>query len=415
MNPATKFPSWAAALLFCAFGSAQAMESADAHGTGMAALKNYAKSLSGERKEAAGFLLANLPEMDRESLSVKLFRENLEEAYAARTTYPWTKALPKDLFFNDVLPHAVVVETRAPWRRHLRTLFAPLLGDARSVQDAARIVGANIGRLTGVKYNKNREKACQSPTESMRQGMASCTGLSILMIDSLRACGVPARMAAIPMWGTMDGNHTWVEIHDGETWRKTDFGGTPKRWDKGWAVARCAYSNPRLPIHGIFASTYRTTRIEFPMAWDWDFSQLKGRRIHLSDISREKRSPDGDLVALNWPLQRSFVPGIDRTAHYIALAGGPKLPIPRGSACVTVKAFKGATSERAAVPVRIFSGGRLLYQGQTASPDQDLNDCIRLLCTPGPLRNEHQTPDGKWIAREIKAKPNKETPVKISI
>ena len=382
---------------------------------GLPALEKYASGLSGEREEAAEFLLANLPEMDRESLSVDLFRENLEEAYAARTTYPWTKALPKELFFNDVLPFAVAAETRDSWRPRLHRLFAPLLGDAKTLRDVAGIVGANIGKLTGVKYDKKREKACQSPTESMRQGMATCTGLSILMVDSLRACGVPARLAAIPMWGTLDGNHTWVEVFDGKSWRKTDFGGTPKKWDKGWSVARCAYSNPRMPLHGIFASSYRTTPIEFPMAWDWDFRSLRGRRIMASDIFREKRDSDGNLVALRWGLQRRFVPGIDRTAHYIALAGGPKTPIPRGAACVTVKAFKAGTNQRVAVPVRILSGNKLLWQGRTASPEQDLNDYIRLLCKPGKLRIEHQTPDGKWVARELKARANKETPVNISI
>jgi len=151
------------------------------------------------------------------------------------------------------------------------------------------------------------------------------------------------------------------------------------------------------------------------MAWDWDFGLLRGRRITASDILRKKRDASGQLVELRWGLQRTFVPGLDRTAHYIELAGGPKTPIPRGAACVTVKAFKSGTNERVAVPVRIFSGDKLLWEGRTASPEQDLNDYVRLLCKPGKLRIEHQTPDGKWVSRELKAKANKETPVKISI
>ena len=51
-----------------------------------------------------------------------------------------------------------------------------------AIYKAAAAVGAQIGKLTGVKYDTKREKACQSPAESMRQGMASCTGLSILML-----------------------------------------------------------------------------------------------------------------------------------------------------------------------------------------------------------------------------------------
>ncbi|MFM2241796.1 MAG: hypothetical protein RLZ97_651, partial [Verrucomicrobiota bacterium] len=205
-------------MLVCCLVSVAAV---DAGEKGIGALKNFAATLDGERREAADFLIEHLPERDRESLPLELFRENLEQAFIARETYPWTRDLPQELFFNDVLPHAVVTETRDAWRKTLREKFHPEVAAAKDLREACQAVSAKIQQLTGVEYNTKREKACQSPAESMRQGMASCTGLSILMVDALRAAGIPARLAAIPLWGTKEGNHTWVEVHDGRDWRFT--------------------------------------------------------------------------------------------------------------------------------------------------------------------------------------------------
>ena len=130
-------------VLLCAVLIAAFARAADEPGVGLESLKNYVASLEGERREAGEFLLEHLPEADQKSLSTELFRENLEQAYLARETYPWTKALPKELFFNDVLPHAVVNETRDASRKRLREIFHSHLGDSQDVRAAA--AGAAAG------------------------------------------------------------------------------------------------------------------------------------------------------------------------------------------------------------------------------------------------------------------------------
>lgn len=377
--------------------------------TGLAALRSYADSLAGERRAAADFLLENLPAADRESLSLELFRENLDQAFVARETYPWTKELPRERFFNEVLPHAVVTETRDAWRKNLRELFHPLVKDCHSVREASAAVGANIGKLTGVEYNTGREKACQSPAESMRQHKASCTGLSILMVDALRAAGVPARLAAIPMWGTGEGNHTWVEVHDGTDWRFSGYGGSPDRWDQGWEIARSAYSDPAEPITGIYATSYQPTPIGFPTIWEWK------REPSLAGYCQQERGSDGQLTKLDWLLQEVAIGGVDRTAHYIAMAGGRKLPIPKGHAGVAVRAFLGESERRVDVPVRVWHGDTLVFDGRTASEALDLNDYVRLTCEPGDLRVEHRLADGSWRSTAVNAPADKETPVRLAL
>lgn len=379
--------------------------------TGRKALEAYVATLAGERHEAGQFLLDHLPPPDEKTLEVALFQENLEQAFVARETYPWTKALEKPLFFNDVLPHAIVDETRDPWRLRLRELFAPLLGDAATVRDASKIVGANIASLTGVKYSTERKKACQSPAESMSQGLASCTGLSILMVDALRAVGVPARMVAIPMWGTLEGNHTWVEIQDGEGWQMTGYGGGPDTWNKSWEIDRCAYCDPLQPVFGVFATSYTPTGLVFPTIWTWRGEPAGG----LADVAIQERDAAGKLVKLDWRPQSNKTPGIDRTAHYIELAGGRKIPIPKGSACLAIRGFLQGTEDRVDVPVRVIRGETIVWEGRTASAAQDRNDYVRYLCAPGPLRVDYQVSGTDWKSMPAEAVADKETAVKIEV
>lgn len=374
---------------------------------GLEAIQAYKESLAGEERQAAEFLLLHLPEQDKKSLSLKLFKENLEQAFIARTSYPWTKELPQDLFFNDVLPHAVTSETRDPWRTKLRTMFHPKVVNCNTRLEAYSAVADNIKELTGVSYNTKRKKACQSPEESISQGMASCTGLSILMVDALRSVGLPARLAAIPLWGTKEGNHTWTEFHDGSSWRMAGYGKAVEKWDKGWEIARCAYSDPRQPIHGIFASSYKKTEIGFPTSWEWKSKD--------TPYCQAKFHPDGSLAQLTWNWQPDAFGGVDRTAHYIKLAGGRKTPLPKGQSCIAVRAYHSGTKTRLTTAVRIKQDGQIVFEGKTANETQDLNDYIRFVSDPGEFEVEHQTADGSWSNQTIKTSANKETAIKIEL
>ncbi len=396
--------------------SASVVHAADQPPTGgVVALKAYAESLAGEQREAAEFLIAHLPDIDRENLTIDLFRENLEQAYFARTNYAWTKELPKELFFNDVLPYAVASETRDAHRKLLREMLHPLLTQADTLKDATAVAGNHIAELTGVRYDTTREKACQSPVESIRQGKASCTGLSILMVDALRAAGIPCRLAAIALWGTKEGNHTWVEVHDGTTWRKTGWAEGPDKWDGGWEIPRCAYCDPADPIHGVFASSYRNTGIEFPMIWEWRIRRRQGNNFSLSDLYAQERDEQGTLTRLEWRVQPIKMAGVDRTNHYLELAGGRKFPIPKGSACIAVKAYAEGSDERVAVPIRVFQGAKLLYEGNTADNSQDLNDYVRLISKPEPIRVEYQDAEGNWLSQETNCAVDEVTLVRIDV
>ena len=144
---------------------------------------------------------------------------------------------------NYVLPYCSVNETRDNWREILYNNFSMLVTDCKSTGEAAQLLNKTIFGTLDVKYSTKRKKADQSPLESIELGLASCTGLSILLIDACRAVGVPARLTGIPLWTNKSGNHTWVEIWDTETqeWKFTgaaeyDANGLNRGWFAGQAA-----------------------------------------------------------------------------------------------------------------------------------------------------------------------------------
>ncbi len=219
------------------------------------------------QREGLGFLVAEMPARDAATLPASYLLENLSQAYEALEAAPWRERIPKEVFLNDVLPYASLSESRDPWRRKLRALAAPLIAGCTTPGEAAQRINERLFPLVKVKYSTQRHRADQGPFETLETGMASCTGLSILLVDACRAAGIPARVVATPLWINLRGNHTWVEIWDGG-WHFTGAAEPdPKGLDRGWFTHDASQALKEMPQHAIYASTWRRTGIGFPMVW----------------------------------------------------------------------------------------------------------------------------------------------------
>lgn len=302
-----------------------------------------------DQKEGMAFLIAYMPEGDRDTLTAAFLLEEVKWAYKARETFAWTKALPDSVFYNDVLPYASMDETRELWREMFWTKLAPLVEGVTDVRVAIDTINKELQHLVKVEYNTKRDKPNQSPNESMKIGMASCSGLSILLTDAMRTMGIPSRIAGTPLWVSIVGNHNWSEVMiDGE-WYFVEYYPTPAL-NTSWFLERAGRADKSDPMHWIYATSWKPNGLAFPMVWDFDSKN---------------------------------VPGIDVTDFYINLyndqMAGSKNGVP-----VAIRMFKSksggrSSADRVAQDIRIVNAkGDAVAVGKTTGPTTDMNDYLTL-------------------------------------
>ena len=314
------------------------------------------------QKRDMAFLLKNMPEFDREGMDLELLKENVTYANIARSQYSWAKAVPEDVYLHEVLPYHVVDEVRDAWRKELYELFAPEVEGCTTMYEALCAVNANIPRLTGVDYNTKREKTNQSPRESMRQGMASCTGLAILLVDAYRAVGIPARFAGTASWHDNRGNHSWTEVWlDGE-WRVTEYY-FPSKLDHLWFMADASKADANNRTYAIYATRFGKADDWFPMVWaDGD---VEGR-----SVEELPRTVGAENVTERYQrlAYEQYTRHIEAGTHtFIKIAGYKQM------------GKKEHSDDRVAMGVDVFCGTEQMGGGLTAGPLRDMNDMFSVL------------------------------------
>lgn len=306
-------------------------------------------------EEAARFLAENMPPKDKESLSTEFLTSNLDLSFAARAAFPWASQVPEEIFLNDVLPYAVFDETRESWRADFLDRARPLVKDAKSASEAAQILNREFFKLVNVHYNTGRKAPNQSASESMQSGRATCTGLSIILVDACRAVGIPARAVGTPMWSNGRGNHTWVEIWDGD-WHflgadEYDAQGL----DRGWFTGDASTALADDPEHAIYATSWKRDKLAFPMVW--------------ADGVRE-------------------VGAVNVTARYA------KTSINSGTTRLGVRLFEKKGGERMIAKIRMIPGSAST-DAETKACTSDLNDMPRFELKPGAKGRVFFTANGE--------------------
>jgi transglutaminase-like putative cysteine protease len=159
-------------------------------------------------------LLKDLPHRDLETMPPEAMAANVALAYRVRGEVSWGAKLPEEIFLDAVRPHASLTEPRQSMRAEFHDRYLPMVKDCKTAGQAALQVNKALFRDYKVTYNTRRLRTDQCSKESIAQGMATCTGLSIMLVEASRAVGVPARVAGIASWPGRGGNHTWAEVWD---------------------------------------------------------------------------------------------------------------------------------------------------------------------------------------------------------
>jgi Transglutaminase-like superfamily len=264
--------------------------------------KALAAAPTGQRIGMA-FLIANMPDSDLRALKADFLLTNAALAYQARGEVPWGKDIPEELFLNDVLPYVNIDEKRDAWRKEFYDLCMPIAKTCKTPSEVARKLNAELFKKVNLRYSTERKAPNQSPKESIEQGKASCTGLSIVLSDACRAVSIPARLAGTPLWSDKRGNHTWVEIWDKE-WHFTGAcEPDPAGLDRGWFVGAAAQAQKDSFAHAIYAASFKRTTIHFPLVWamnrkDVPAENVTDRYAKTSAPEAKKAEPSSVLKAL---------------------------------------------------------------------------------------------------------------------
>ena len=272
--------------------------------------------------ESTAFLRANMFKFD-EPNAATLFDGGIVEptvklALEARAKFGWAGKVPRDIFESAVLPYASVNEARTDWRQLLWDLLVggalgpqpwvtALPADSKIEAVALAVnahVWADLGALTGRKavvFKSEQTPLIYDPLSTILFGYASCTGISLAYVDSLRTLGVPARLVGTPAWHgkPSDGNHNWVEVwlSEEEGWRFIE--GAP-------AGAGETFSNP--------CDKWFCNPAHFPKVNGTDEGATKVFATTYSKVG-------STVYPMAWDLANKDVAGVDRSAYYNEVCG----------------------------------------------------------------------------------------------
>lgn len=307
------------------------------------------KEAPADQKKAVAFLISYMPERDAKSLSADFLLENVQYAYKARAEFPWAKEVPDSVFLNDVVAYANLNENRESWRKDFYERFKKYVAPCKTMREAIDSVNKNVRDELLVDYNTKREKPDQAPYESMRQHMASCSGLSILLTDAFRAVGIPSRVAGTPAWHDDRGNHNWNEVWIDGQWRFTEYYPSDDL-DQSWFLTDAGKAVKEDVRKAIYAASFKPTGCYFPLVWDENI-----RYVHAENVTDRYTS-----------LYRAQLSATPADGSHVALR---------------VMVFKDkdhaeASGDRVATNLDVFKGDKQLYGGRSTGATQDMNDVL---------------------------------------
>lgn len=262
---------------------------------------------------------------------------------------PLVAGVPEELFEEFVFPDGNVDEKRETWRESFLKMSADITKDTKTIPEAAMALNRDLFKRVNVQYHPTkRPKPNQSPSESMEAGFASCSGLSILLVDACRSIGIPARIVGTPNWitkkgdanGNHGGNHTWVEIWDGSAWRYLGAS-EPSEFDQTWFNDNASRADSSVFENGIYAAaSRRDSALYFPMVWAPDNQSVPG--IDVTDYYAKR-------TQVTFTLPEASTASIRDNGRLVGVVKGPTQTIPLAGGRLYTAEISDAKGEKRAI------------------------------------------------------------------
>ncbi|QZE13482.1 transglutaminase-like domain-containing protein [Halosquirtibacter laminarini] len=330
-----------------------------ASGNNKTEIQKALKAVPDNQSEAMAYLVSYMPQMDLDNIKADYLLKNVDLAYQSKNKYSWSKEIPDSIFFNDVVPYASINEHRDDWRKDFMDRFSKYVTPSMTMKEAIYAVNKNAKAELGVEYNTNRWKPDQSPYESMQQSRATCTGLTILLVDAFRSVGIPARFSGTYNWFDDRGNHSWVEVWMDGRWYFTEY--YFDDLDKGWFLSDAGKANPNEYNHAIFATSWKPRKDHFPAVWDENIKWIHAENVTERYIEVYQKSIDGQ------PLKEGEV-----MLRVVLL---------KAMAC------SDQSDARVSRQINLYHKGKIINSGQSPDSYDDLNNFLKFKVKAGQTYN----------------------------
>jgi hypothetical protein len=221
----------------------------------------------------------------------------INASIASKQDFAWAGDVGMDTWLEYIVPYAHVNEGRTNWRPLLRGVVDRIVAAAdaapASAADAVALINANMwhaatsGLPNDVVFKSSQTPLIYDPMSTLVYGYASCTGVSILFANALRAAGIPARIAGTPAWNgaVENGNHNWIEVFvDGD-----------------WAFVEAA------PAGGGETLSNPCDK------WFCNPAHTNGTSFY---ATRWEKTSDGVVYPMAWDFENVEIAGVDRTSYY---------------------------------------------------------------------------------------------------
>jgi Transglutaminase-like enzymes, putative cysteine proteases len=163
---------------------------------------------------------------DKKIIDNDFLIKNIDEAFEIWNKYPWAQDIPKDIFFNYLLPYKIYGDKPEDWRYklHLQLMsekeLISFLEDSISYNEDSSLdrlykkVIQNIDKKVSYKDNPSHLTRFPSLSELTFLNYGDCIGLSYLYVMALRTLGIPAAVDIVPLWGSKNSGHATDVLWD---------------------------------------------------------------------------------------------------------------------------------------------------------------------------------------------------------
>lgn len=184
-------------------------------GTNYEQLADAIYNTDGNQREAAIWLIKNMPHLDRLEMKTEILLEHIDYAYRTQNYFQYS--VPDTLFRNYILTYRIAQESVQAWRKALFEYFSPMVSEAKTPADAAAIINQWIEtELTPHEYEFFGGQ--QPPLFTMKTKSGTESEISILTTAILKSIGIPSRNARIAYFAREEGGADWVEIFSEGKW-----------------------------------------------------------------------------------------------------------------------------------------------------------------------------------------------------